>query len=71
MEGAKGKETKTLPETKTSEAGRGKEAAPKAKVFLPIKPQAMAQEKKASLGKTSNPSISQPASTKDTPSAKA
>ena len=44
-------ETKTLPKTKALEADQGKDVVPKTKEFEPIKPQAVAQEKKATLGK--------------------
>lgn len=58
VEGAKGKEAKTLSETKALKASRGKEAVPKAKESEPVKPQVVAQEKKAFSGKASDPSIS-------------
>ena len=47
----KGKEAKTLPKTKALEADQGKDVVPKTKEFKPIKPQAVAQEKKATSGK--------------------
>ena len=44
-------ETKTLPKTKALEANQGKDVVPKTKEFEPIKPQVVAQEKKATSGK--------------------
>ena len=68
---AKGKKAKALPEAKGPKANRGKEAAPKTKASESVKPQAVAQEKKANSGKAANPSVSQLASKEDPPPAKA
>ena len=65
----KGKEAKTLPETKGPKADKGKEAVPKVKESEPVKPQAVAQEKKAISGKDTEPPVSQPASKEDLPPA--
>ena len=58
MEVAKGKEVKALPEAKGPEADWGKEVAPKTKRSKPVKPQVVAQEKKASSGKAADPHVS-------------
>ena len=71
VEVAKGKEAKALPEAKGLEANRGKEVAPKTKGSELVKPQAVAQEKKASSSKAADPPISQLASKEDPPPAKA
>ena len=71
MEVAKNKEAKALPEAKGPEANRGKKAAPKTKESEPVKPQAMAQVKKANLGKAVDPPIPQPTRKKDPPLSKA
>nr|POE76684.1 hypothetical protein CFP56_76376 [Quercus suber] len=63
----KGKEAKTLPESKGPEDVQGKDAAPKTKGSEPVKPQAVAQEKKTTSGKTTDSTISQPASKEDPP----
>lgn len=67
VEGAKGKETKALPKAKDLEADLGKEAAPNKKESESVKLQAVALEKKASSGKTANPSISHPTGKKEDP----
>ena len=54
----KGKEAKTLLETKGLEADRGKEATPKMKESKLVNPQAVAQEKKATSGKAADPLVS-------------
>lgn len=67
VEGAKGKEVEALPKANDLEAKLGKEAALKKKESEPAKPQAVAQEKKASSSKTIDPLISQSASKKEDP----
>ena len=70
VEVAKGKEAgqgKARPKDK----GKGKEAAPKIKEFKLVKPQAMAQEKKATLGKVADPYVSQPVNKENPPPTKA
>nr|POF27446.1 hypothetical protein CFP56_08784 [Quercus suber] len=58
-------------ETKGPKVDRGKEATPKIKESKLVKSHVVAQEKKATFGKAANPSVSQPASKKDPPLAKA
>ena len=59
-------QAKPLPETKGLEANQGKEAVFK---IEPVKPQAVAQEKKATSGKAANPPIPQPVNKEDPPPA--
>lgn len=67
LEGAKGKEAEALLKAKDLEADLGKDAAPKKKEFEPVKPQAVALEKKASSGKTADPPVSQPTRKREDP----
>ena len=70
VEVAKGKEA-SQGKARPKDKGKGKEAAPKIKESEPVKPQAVAQEKKATLGKVANPNVSQPVNKEDPPPAKA
>ena len=58
-------QAKPLPETKGLEANLSKETASKAKESELIKPQVVAQEKKATSSKTADPSVPQPGSKED------